>query len=173
MDIGALIKNKSIKPKEKTVQISGLLLRGDLGVHELIAFADKAKDAEKATCIESLEFTSKINASLVSVKAFTFVCEQLASKAPRVKWESAKVIANSAHLFPEQLNTAIGALLPNTEDKGTVVRWSAAYALGEVMKINGKHQANLLKAIESIVLREEKNSIKKIYLSAIKKAFEA
>ncbi len=172
MDIGLLLKDKSIKPKEKTAQLSRLLLAGELEIKQFIAFTFGAKDTEKATCIEALEFASKSNAKLVSTEAFDFVCGQLASKAPRVKWESAKVIGNTIHLFEKKIDTAIMALLPNTEDKGTVVRWSAAYALAEVIKIKGKHQADLLKVLESILLREEKSSIKKIYAAAIKKAFK-
>lgn len=172
MDIGLLLKDKSIKPKEKTAQLSRLLLAGELEIKQFIAFAFGAKDTEKASCIEALEFASKSNAKLVNAEAFDFVCRQLASKAPRVKWESAKVIGNTIHLFEKKIDTAIMALLPNTEDKGTVVRWSAAYALAEVIKIKGKHQADLLKVLESILLREEKSSIKKIYAAAIKKAFK-
>jgi HEAT repeat protein len=90
------------------------------------------------------------------------------SKAPRVKWESAKVIGNSAHLFSDDLEEAIKNLLTNTEDKGTVVRWSAAFALGEIVKIKTNYQIDLIKAIEVIIDREEKNSIKKIYQKALK-----
>jgi HEAT repeat protein len=94
----------------------------------------------------------------------------LGSKAPRVKWEAARVIGNTAHLNPQKLDEVIICLLQNSEQEGTVVRWSAAYALGAILQIKSPHQKELLLAIEAIVLREEKNSIRKIYLAAIKKS---
>ena len=169
MDIGLLLKDKSIKPKEKTAQLSRLLLAGELEIKQFIAFTFGAKDTEKATCIEALEFASKSNAKLVSTEAFDFVCGQLASKAPRVKWESAKVIGNTIHLFEKKIDTAIMALLPNTEDKGTVVRWSAAYALAEVIKIKGKHQADLLRFLKVFCCEKKKTASKKFMLRPLKK----
>ena len=93
----------------------------------------------------------------------------LTAKAPRVKWESAKVVGNIAHLYPAKLDTAIMHLLANTNHDGTVVRWSAAFALGEILKLKTKHNSSLLSRIEKICDQEEKNSIKKIYQAAIKK----
>ncbi|GDX53125.1 hypothetical protein LBMAG27_21720 [Bacteroidota bacterium] len=99
-----------------------------------------------------------------------FVSKALAEKAPRIKWESAKVIGNIAHQFPAKLEGAIKNLLVNTEHEGTVVRWSAAFGLGEILKLKTRYNKNLLPAIDSIIQREEKNSIRKIYLEAIKKS---
>lgn len=54
--------------------------------------------------------------------------------------------------------------------EGTVVRWSAAFALGETIKLKLPLKKNLIPFAEEIALNEEKNSIKKIYQAAIKKA---
>jgi HEAT repeat protein len=79
------------------------------------------------------------------------------------------VIGNIAPLYPGKLKEAISNLLINTEHPGTVVRWSAAFALGEIVKMNTTLNKDLVPAIESICKREEKNSIRKIYLAALKK----
>lgn len=165
-----LFSDKSIKPKEKTEQLSDAILIEKISVDDIIAFAEKSKDPVKATCIEALEFASKKNPAVITKTAFEFVTESLCAKAPRVKWESAKVIANSAAQFQKNLDKAIGNLLVNTEHDGTVVRWSAAYALGEIVKLKLKHNKDLIPAIETIIQREEKNSIRKIYLDALQKA---
>ena len=89
-----------------------------------------------------------------------------------IKWESAKVVGNVSHLYPEKLDEAIGNLLVNSEHAGTVVRWSAAYALSQIIKIKTSRNKELIPTIESICEREEKNSIKKIYLEALKKSKE-
>ena len=89
-------------------------------------------------------------------------------KAPRVKWESAKVIKNIAHLYPDKLDKAISNLLTNSEFSGTVVRWSAALALGEILKLKAKQKKDLVPAVEAILRREEDNGIQKIYQRALK-----
>jgi hypothetical protein len=52
---------------------------------------------------------------------------------------------------------------------GTVVRWSTAFALGQIIKIKSSLNKELIPTAEAICEREEKNSIKKIYLEALKK----
>lgn len=169
MDIHALLGSKELKSKEKTEALSQWLLNKDLPVDELLAFARNAKDAGKATCIEALEFATQQHPSVANENVLLFVTQTLTEKAPRVKWESAKVIGNIAHLFPSKLDEAVNHLLENTQHSGTVVRWSAAFALGEILKLQTKLTDSLLPAIEAVCEREEKNSIKKIYLAALKK----
>lgn len=107
--------------------------------------------------------------SFASPELFTFVVESLQDKAPRTKWESAKVVGNIAEKFPNELEIAIAHLLQNAEHEGTVVRWAAAFALGEIVKLKTKQQADLMELIQGICEREEKNSIRKIYEKALKK----
>lgn len=169
MTIDKLLNEKAIKPKEKTETISKWILDKSLPIDELIAFAEKSKDPAKATCIEAIEYATKQNPKIADESVLSFVTATLTAKAPRVKWESAKVIGNIAHMFPTKLNKSIANLLTNTKHEGTVVRWSAAFALGEILKLKTKHNTDLFPAIENICKKEEKNSIRKIYLDAIKK----
>lgn len=169
MTIEALLKDKEIKPKEKTTMISNWLLQESLPIDELIAFAEHQKDPIKATCIEAAEYATKENPTISTENLFDFACVSLTQKAPRLKWESAKVIGNIAFLYPDKLKNAIQNLIENTNHEGTVVRWSAAFALGEILKLQTKHNVDLLKTVEAICESEEKNSIKKIYNAAIKK----
>lgn len=169
MDIKELLGSKEIKPKEKTEQLGEALISGKLKVKDLIDFATVAKDSPKATCIEAMEFATRQQPSIATELILNFAVTNLRAKAPRVKWESAKVIGNISAQFPKKLDEAITHLLENTEHPGTVVRWSAAFALGEILKLNTKYNTDLLPAIEAIMQHEEKNSINKIYLAAIKK----
>lgn len=169
MTISEIFSDKTLKPKAKTELLSQLLLEKNISTEELIAFAGKAKDPVKATCIEALEFATKEKPEMANEECLHFAASSLASKAPRVKWESARLIGNIAHRIPDQLDAAISGLLANSEDPGTVVRWSAALALGEIIKLKTKHNRDLIPAAEAIIRREEKNSIRKIYLAALKK----
>jgi HEAT repeat protein len=170
MTITELLNDKTKKIKVKTETISNWLLDGSMPVDELIAFAEKSTDSEKATCIEAIEYATKQNAKIADENVLYFVTKMLTDKAPRVKWESARVIGNMAHLFPSKLNKAIANLLINAESDGTVVRWAAGFALGEILKLKTKHNKTLLPAIEAICDKEQDNAIKKKYLDAIKKA---
>jgi hypothetical protein len=168
-DITSLFNDRSIKPKEQTETLSNWILDGKVTIDQLIQFAEMARDSHRATCIESLEFATKQKPTILNEKCFHFVVQALTSMAPRVKWESARVIGNTAHLFTDKLDEAITNLLDNSKDEGTVVRWSAAFALGEILKLKTKHNEELLPLLQRIADKEEKDSIKKIYLDAIKK----
>lgn len=170
MNIGDLLKDKALKPKEKTETISNWILDGSIAMDELIAFAEKQKDPARATCIEAMEYATKQKPEVADESVLGFVTQTLTAKAPRVKWESAKVIGNIAHLFPKRLEKSISNLLENTGHEGTVVRWSAAFALGEIVKLKTKDSPELVPLIENICNKEEKNSIRKIYLDALKKS---
>ncbi len=169
MEIESIINDKNTKPKDKTLALSNMLLGSEISIKDLIHYAETAKDSPKATCIEAMEYATKINPTIGNAECLIFVSKCLTAKAPRIKWESAKVIGNIAHLFPDKLDEAVKNLLANTEHIGTVVRWSAAYALGEIIKTKYGKNKTLLASIEAICEREEKNSIKKIYLAAFKK----
>ena len=170
MDFQELLSNKSLKPKEITETLSNWVLDNPDTVNQLIDFAKTAKDPAKATCIEALEFATNSKPGIATSGCLEFVSKTLAEKAPRVKWESARVVGNIAHLYPEQLDEAVKNLIANTEHPGTVVRWSAAFALGQIIKIKTSRNKDLIPLIESICNKEEKNSIRKIYIAALKKA---
>ncbi|MFI5150223.1 MAG: HEAT repeat domain-containing protein [Bacteroidia bacterium] len=170
MIIETLLNDKNKKPKEKTAELSSLILSKKVSLNDLLVCAETAKDSPRATCIEALEFATKTNPAIANEKCLQFVTQSLTGKAPRVKWESAKVIGNIAHRFPGRLDKAIGHLLTNSEHEGTVVRWSAAFALGEILKLKTRVNSSLYPALEAICKREEKNSIKKIYADALKKS---
>jgi len=58
--------------------------------------------------------------------------------------------------------------LKNSSDKGTVIRWSAAFALGEIAKSNSNAQKTLLPKMKELVMKETNNGVKNVYLKALK-----
>jgi hypothetical protein len=170
MDIQAVLTDKQLKAKAKVLLLSERLLQEQVSCADLIKAAKTSDDAGRGTCIESIEFATKSKPELASLDCLKFVTESLLDKAPRVKWESAKVIKNIGHCYPDKLDKAISNLLINSEFSGTVVRWSAALALGEILKLKGKQNRDLIPAVEAILRREEDNAIQKIYQKALKAA---
>lgn len=163
-----ILKDKTIKAKKRVSSISHLLMDGQVAIHQLVDAAKSTNDIDKATIIEAIEFTSKTNAEILDKQGFEFITASLRSAASRVKWESAKVIANTAHLFPEMLGNAVGPLLDNAEHPGNVVRWSAAGALCKIILCNTDLNSELIPTVEAIEKRETDNAIKKIYQRASK-----
>lgn len=169
MTIEELFKDKTLKAKAKVTQIGNWLLDGTLPMDELLVFTEKQSKTNKANCIESIEFATKKNPNLADEAVWALVTQSLQDEEPRIKWESAKVIANVAQLFPNKLAEAIAPLLANAQDKGTVVRWAAATALGEILKISGAHRDDLLPKIEQFIEKEEDTGVNKKYMEALKK----
>mgnify|MGYP002076248963 CR=1 FL=1 len=167
MEIITLLNNKTLKPADKTAIISNHILTGKFTHQELINLANKLSNPDKANIIEAFEYATKKQADIGSQELFDFVAENLSSIAPRVRWESAKVIGNIAPFFTEQLGKAVPQLLKNAFDSGTVVRWSAGYALGEIIKLDTELNREILPHIEEIIKKEEKPSIQKFYEKAI------
>jgi HEAT repeat protein len=163
-----LFANKELKPKEKTETLAKWITDGTININDLIAYATHAKAPVLATCIESMEFVTQNNPEQITRAGVQFILTHLNDKAPRVKWECGKVTGNCIHLFPDLADQALNALLVNTTDEGTVVRWSAAFAIGKLYNMHLPINDALLPAIEATIEREEKNSIKKIYLAAIR-----
>ncbi|SRR5258706_9919169 len=170
MTLDELLKDKTIKAKAKVVQIGDWLLNGKLPFDELLAFTETQNGANKATCIEALEYATKKKPDIAAESLLTFVTMTLKEDEPRIKWESAKVIGNIAKLFPTQLTKPIGNLLTNAEHNGTVVRWATAYALAEILKLRTEQNKKLLPKIEALCKKEKDNGVKKKYLEALKKA---
>ncbi len=169
MTVEDLLSDKSLKPKEKTEQISHWLLTGEISIEELTSVAEQQKDPAKGTCIEAIEFATRQQPAVANEQLLIYVTGTLSSKAPRIKWESAKVIGNIAHLFSKQLGKTAEQLLLNAKHEGTVVRWSAAFALGEILKLQSPLNKKLIPKVKQCCEEEEKNSIRKIYLDALKK----
>lgn len=169
MTIEQVFQDKTIKAKSKVAMIGEWLLNKELSSEELMAYAEKQKATDKATCIEAMEYATKKTPTIADEHFLAYVTKALNEEEPRIKWESAKVIGNIARLFPGKLDKSIANLLVNAENNGTVVRWATAYALAEILKLKTEQYKKLLPKIEALSENEEDNGVKKKYLDALKK----
>jgi hypothetical protein len=168
--ITAVIESKTLKAKEKSMEIAALMLAHKVPMKAFLIAAKSLNEKGKATFLAALEYASGKQPDIVNDQLFLFSVAALQDEAPRVKWEAAKVIANSVHLFPKHLKKAVVKLLNNTEHEGTVVRWSAATALAKIIQINGHPHKELRSAVESILKWEKDRAIQKIYQKALKES---
>lgn len=167
MTIDQILQDKSVKAKGKVIEISERLVKKELHLDEILAFAQTQNSTDKATCIEAIEYATKKSRSVANENLLNYVTNALLENEPRIKWESAKVIGNIAKLFPNKLANAIHNLVDNAKNKQTVVRWATAFALGEILKLKTTHHDELLVVIEDLCLKEADNGVKKKYLDAL------
>lgn len=169
MLIEDVFNNKEFKTKEKTKLLTDALLDEEITIEMIIDYSETAKGPIKGTCMEVFESATSKRPEISTHTMFVYAQTNLLAKAPRLKWESAKVIGNIAHLYPDQLETSINELLRLTSHKGTVVRWSAAYALSRIVILPKYSSTELVEQLKEISVAEEKASIKKIYEKSLKK----
>lgn len=171
MEVKMATIDEILKSKKKPKEIVSLLAEKLKSDKKLIAgiikcFANGSV-AEKGNCIEAIEYVTKENPEFAE-SCLDFVIEHINDNAPRVKWETARIIGNVAQKFPDKIKEAVPKLLENTKDKGTVVRWSAAFALTEIAKSNPKLQKELTTKFNEIMKRESNKGVRNIYLKYLK-----
>lgn len=169
MTLEELFADKSLKAKDRSAVLQRMLEAGDVKQPALVTFAASAKGPVKATCLEGLEYMTKAKPAYLNEGALDFCLSALADKEPRVKWEAARVLGNTIHRFPKRAEEAMDALLPQASHEGTVVRWSAAFALGQLIAMGTPVNKTLVTKVAAIAKGEEKDSIRKIYEAAMKK----
>jgi len=155
------------KPKQKLTLLAKTLTEEKDAINELINCFDKVSDSEKGYLMEALEYVTKESPEF-GKHCLEFVIKHINNKAPRVKWEAGRIIGNVAQIFPDKIKEAIPKLLENTKDKGTVVRWGAAFALTEIAKSNLEMQKELIPEFKKILERETNKGVKDIYLKYLK-----
>jgi len=166
-DILADIRSWKGKPKALNERLIGVVGNDRGLVQHLFEALDGGNDKEKGVCLEVLEAVTKDHPDWCAGR-LSAVIKFIGHKAPRVKWESSRVVANLAPMFPQEAAGAIPKLLANTGDKGTVVRWSAAFALGEILKHNENERESLLARVDALLKKEQNNGVRNVYLKAMK-----
>jgi len=167
LDILSEIRSWKGKPKALNEFLAAQVRKDDQMAPRLMDALNDGNDKEKGVCLEVLEAVTRERPEWAS-DHLPAVIGLINHKAPKVKWESSRVVANLASKFPDKTAKAIPNLLANTSDKGTVVRWSAAFALGEILKSNDRERKALLGKVEKILKTEKNNGVRNVYLNAMK-----
>lgn len=162
------ILKSDLKSKEKIAAMAEALLKDHSLQAELIKTYDAGTVADKGNLLSAIALVTEQEADWAE-NCLDFVFAQLNHKAPRVKWESATVVANVAAAFPMECAKVIPALVANTGDPGTVVRWSAASALTAIARNNPEAQPDLLIFFGEQVASEQNNGVRKIYEKTLRK----
>lgn len=166
MNLKAKLKS-SKKNKALITSLASEAIKNPKLLTQVVACIKEGTGVEKGALLEVIEHVTKENPELTK-KYINFVIEYINyEKAPRVRWESSCIIANIAGTFPNEVMKAVPKLLINTTDKGTVVRWSAAFALTEIAKYNPKVANTLVLKFHELIKTEKNNGVRNVYLKTI------
>jgi HEAT repeat protein len=167
MDVLKIIRNWDKKPKELVLYLASKVKKDKSLLADVLKGLEQGSKVEKGVCVEVMEHVTKDKPEYGAAYILQ-VCSYLNFDAPRVRWEASRFVGNLAGKYPDKVEDCIDGLLENTKDKGTVVRWSTAFALGEIAKHNKSVQDRLVKKIKSILQKEDNNGVKNVYLKALK-----
>jgi HEAT repeat protein len=154
------------KPKMKVTLLANEIKKDESLVDDLVNIFESLSTGEQGHLMESLEYATQEQPE-TAASQIGFVIQHLGHPAPRIKWESSRIIANMAFKFPDLTEQAIPDLLKNTEDPGTVVRWSTAFALGEIAKESITAQETLIPIMKDQVEKEKNNGVRNVYRKAL------
>ncbi|MFZ5433983.1 MAG: hypothetical protein ACOZB3_09450 [Calditrichota bacterium] len=163
--------NSKIKPKEKTIRLSELLQNDTQLIAEMLENFRHFTASEQGTCLSALTIIAQDNPKSLGTH-LDFIIARLGDKPPRVKWEAGEIVGYLAREFPQQVTPAIPALLANTREDGTVVRWSAAFALTEIAKYNSQSHRQLVPFFKKSA-DTETGGVKTLYVKALKQLAKA
>ena len=164
--IQELLQSKR-KPKEKLAGLIEAVKQKKIPAKEFIEYFKSASDVEKGTCADAMKHISEDEPEILAPYIDELI-EYINYDTPRVKWGVPEAIGNLSQKYPDEAGEAIPKLLINTNNKSTVIRWCAAYALSEIAKHNLKVQKEIIPIIREIAKKEKNNGVKNVYLKALK-----
>lgn len=167
MDTIRAILDSDNKHMQKVALIVKKILSDDKLVTPLFELLETGSKVERGTAAEVMKFVSKEKAELIAPYIDTLI-EYIDYDVPRVMWGCPESIGNLAKNYPKEVEKAIPKLLKNLENDSTVIRWCAAFALGEIAKYNKDKQSDLLEKFDKIIKKEKNNGVKNVFKKAIK-----
>ena len=161
------IMSSQMKHKEQVEIITALVESDQTALAELFDILKYGTDVQKGTAAEVMKFVSKEKPDMMVPYIDTLI-EYIDYKAPRVRWGCPEAIGNLASKYPLEVEGAIPKLLENLNDKSTVVRWCAAFALTEIAKSNLGKQDELVIIFRDLITVEQNNGVRNVYIKAVK-----
>lgn len=164
------ILRSNSKPKEKQTTLVQAVLSGEIPVEEFVSFFETAGKVDQGTCADAMKHIASANPELLLPYIETLI-NHINDPLPRVKWGIPEAIGNMANMYPQETARAVPNLLKNTSmDKNntTVIRWCAAFALGEIARNNPDTREELLPVFKNLASQDENSGVRKVYRKVLK-----
>jgi hypothetical protein len=158
------------KPKCKQAAFGDAILSFEITLADFFSFFQSGKDSDKGACADALKYISAKNPALLA-PYLDILIEYINHPLPRVKWGVPEAIGNLAKDFPGEVEIAIPNLLKNTtadEKNSTVIRWCAAYSLGQIARYNPVAREKLIPIFIDLINQEQNAGVKNVYIKAMK-----
>lgn len=172
MDIIKLLNNKSLKSTEKRAIIVEGLVKDEISLDQLVNNCKSLNEKQIAIILEAIEEITNKNIKQLDSAYLSFAEQFILSDNCSCKREASRIVGNLAQQYPHELETAVQALLKNTDDESTVVRWGSAYALSRIITLSEFAESHLFDKISEICEKEQENGVKNQYIKGLKKAMK-
>lgn len=164
-----ILSDKSIKKIDARIMIIEGILNGTNTIEEIVLASQELKDNKISTILEAIEEISNKGLIVLSLDYLEFAKRYISSKDNSCKREASRIVGNLAYLYPMEVRDCIPALLDNTKDDGTVVRWGSAYALSRIILLESYYNTDLYETLLYICDNEKENGVRNQYIKAFKK----
>ena len=169
MDAITLLTQKGVKKSEAREQLVSAIADDSFSLGEFKSRVGELNDKQIATFLEAVEAVTGKKLKKLSADYLRFAEQYILSDNNSCKREASLIVGNMAAVYPDELKAAIPALLTNTTDSGTVVRWGSAYALARIIVLEHYRNSGLVQTVREIYEAEEESGVKNQYKKALKK----
>ena len=169
MNLADILLDKGIKKLEARTMIVKGILDGSYSIDDIEAAAKALKNNKVSTLLEAIEEITNKGLMNLSVDYLKLAKNYIAVDDNSCKREASRIIGNMASIYPDEVHDCISALLHNTKNDGTVVRWGSAYALSRIIVLADYCNTDLYETLITICESESENGVKNQYLKAFRK----
>lgn len=170
MNLPTILSDPSLKGVKRRQAVVDLIVAGGCTFSDIQSLLPTLDERHAATILEAIEEITNKRLATLPADYMALAIGHIASPSNSCKREASRIVGNLAGQYPSLLDAAIPYLMDNTRHPGTVVRWSAAYALSRILVLPEYATGALYDDLAAIESHEEENGVKSQYTKALKKA---
>lgn len=170
MTIPEIMNNKSLKRLEKRTFLAEAIINRECNFSIILEACESLPEKNISLLLEAIEEVSRSKEFTLDADYLDLAEKYILSSDNSCKREASRIVGNLANKFPTKLDNAIAALLQNTKNDGTVIRWASAYALSRIIILPQYAKSPLFEQISDLCAKENESGVKNQYIKALKKA---
>lgn len=122
-----IINDKSLKRLEKREVIVESIINRKVDFSTISEACEILPEKKVSLLLEAIEEVSRSKEFILEADYLDLAEKYILSSDNSCKREASRIVGNLANKYPTKLDDAIVALLKNTDNEGTVIRWASAY----------------------------------------------
>lgn len=170
MTVTEIVNNRELKHIEKRNSIAEAIINREFNFAIILEACESFPEKHISLLLEAIEEVSRSKEFALEADYLDLAEKYILSSDNSCKREASRIVGNLSNKFPTKLDNAITALLQNTKNDGTVVRWASAYALSRIITIPQYAKSPLFEQISDLCAEETESGVKNQYIKALKKA---